>query len=120
MAKVMLVDDSRFMKLYIKNMVTALGHEIIGEADNGLEAIIQYSKLNPDLVFMDITMPDMTGINAVREIIKLDRNARIVMCSAMGQKMMIQEALQAGAKDFIVKPFQFDKIQEFIEKYAKK
>jgi len=120
MSRIMVVDDSNFMRLFIKNMVKTIGHEIVGEANCGEEAIGQYIKLKPDLVFMDITMPGMPGINAVKEIIKLDKDARIVMCSAIGQEIIIKEALHAGAKDFIAKPFQLCDIKKSIEKYAKK
>lgn len=119
MARIMLVDDSHFIKSIIQNIITTCGHAVIGEASNGAEAIALYPKLQPDLVFMDITMPEMTGIHATQEILKLDADARIVMCSAMGQNLMIKEALQVGAKDFIVKPFQNEKIKEVIEKHAK-
>jgi two-component system chemotaxis response regulator CheY len=116
----MLVDDSRFMHTYITNIIEKLGHKVIGTAQNGREAISQYVKLKPDLVFMDVIMDDISGITAVEKIMGLDKDARIVMCSAMGQEIIIKEAIREGAKDFIVKPFQSNDIKTSIEKYAKK
>jgi two-component system chemotaxis response regulator CheY len=120
MANVMIVDDSIFMQSFIGDMIEKLGHKVIGTAQNGEEAIEQYVRLMPDLVFMDVTMEKMSGVGAVKEIIRLDKDARIVMCSAMGQEIIIKEAIQEGAKNFIVKPFQSDDIKTSIEKYAKK
>lgn len=120
MANVMIVDDSIFMQSFIGDIIEKLGHKVIGTAQNGEEAIEQYIRLMPDLVFMDVTMEKMSGVDAVKEIIRLDKDARIVMCSAMGQEIIIKEAIREGAKDFIVKPFQSDDIKTSIEKYAKK
>lgn len=120
MVKIMVVDDSMFMQAYITDIIEKLGHKVIGTAQNGREAISQYVKLKPDLVFMDVTMDDMSGITAVEKIMGLDKDARIVMCSAMGQEIIIKEAIREGAKDFIVKPFQSNDIKTSIEKYAKK
>lgn len=117
MVKIMLVDDSRFMLTYITNIIEKLGHKVIGTAQNGREAIYQYIKLKPDLVFMDVIMNDMSGITAVEKIMELDRNAYIVMCSTMGQEIIVSESLQAGAKDFITKPFKTNEIRETIERY---
>lgn len=115
MAKILVTDDAAFMRMMLKNMLAEAGHEVI-EAGNGLEAIEQYEMHKPDAVTMDITMPEMEGIEAVRELIKRDPNARIVMCSAMGQQTMVVDAIQAGARGFIVKPFQKDKVIAEISK----
>lgn len=117
---VLIVDDAAFMRMSLKNMVTSGGYTVVGEADNGKDAIDKYKDLNPDLVTMDITMPNMDGIEAVKNIIGLDDKANIVMCSAMGQKKMIIEAIEAGAKDFIVKPFDQDRVLEALEKVSKR
>ncbi len=113
---ILIVDDASFMRMMIKDILSKNGFDILGEADNGLKAIEKYKELNPDLVIMDITMPEMDGIQAVKEIKKINSNARIVMCSAMGQQAMVIEAIQAGAKDFIVKPFQADRVVEAVKK----
>jgi two-component system chemotaxis response regulator CheY len=114
--KVLIVDDAAFMRMMIKDILTKNGYEVVGEAENGAVAIEKYKDLNPDLVTMDITMPDMDGIAAVREIKTLDPGARIIMCSAMGQQAMVIDAIQAGAKDFIVKPFQPERVIEAVSK----
>ncbi len=116
MARIMIVDDAMFMRVTLKNILTKEGHEIVGEAENGEDAVARYAELKPDIVTMDITMPKMDGIAAVREIIGQDPNARIIMCTAMGQKNMVLEAIQAGAKDFVVKPFQPERVVEGITK----
>ncbi|MBU5426542.1 response regulator [Tissierella pigra] len=113
---ILIVDDASFMRMMIKDILTKNGFNILGEADNGLKAVEKYKELDPDLVIMDITMPEMDGINAVKEIKKINSNARIIMCSAMGQQAMVIEAIQAGAKDFIVKPFQPDRVVEAVKK----
>jgi two-component system, chemotaxis family, chemotaxis protein CheY len=114
--RVLITDDALFMRMTLKNILTAHGYDVAGEASNGREAVDLYKALRPDLVTMDITMPEMDGISAVREIRAFDPTARIVMCSAMGQKSMVMEAVTAGAKDFIVKPFQPDKVIEAVQK----
>lgn len=106
MAKVLIVDDALFMRVAISKMFTEWGYEVIGEAANGKEAIAQYETLQPDLVTMDVTMPVMSGIDAVKEIIKKYPTARIIMVTALGQQRLIREALESGAKDFITKPFE--------------
>ncbi|PRR79386.1 Chemotaxis protein CheY [Clostridium liquoris] len=116
MAKVLIVDDAAFMRMMIKDILEKNGFEVIGEANNGLKAIELYKKERPDVVTMDITMPDMDGIEAVKEIKSLDASAKIIMCSAMGQQGMVMDAIKAGAKDFIVKPFQPDRVLEAINK----
>ena len=114
--KILIVDDAAFMRMMIKNIVTKNGYEVVGEAENGQVAVELYKLHKPDLVTMDITMPEMNGIEGVKAIRGIDPNASIIMCSAMGQQAMVMEAIQAGAKDFIVKPFQQDRILQAIER----
>ncbi|WP_078555328.1 response regulator [Bacillus alkalicellulosilyticus] len=116
MASVLIVDDAAFMRMMIKDILTKNGFEIAGEAANGAEAIEKYKELKPQLVTMDITMPEMDGIQALKEIKKIDSNAKVIMCSAMGQQAMVIDAIQSGAKDFVVKPFQADRVIESIKK----
>ena len=117
MAKSILIcDDAAFMRMMIKGILGKGGYDVAGEAENGLKAVEKYKELSPDLVLMDITMPEMDGIQAVREIKKIDANAKVIMCSAMGQQAMVVESIQAGAKDFIVKPFQEDRVLEAVKK----
>lgn len=113
---ILIVDDASFMRMMIKDILTKNGFDVVGEAENGARAIEKYKELNPDLVIMDIIMPEVDGIQAVKEIKKIDSSAKIVMCSAMGQQAMVIEAIQAGAKDFIVKPFQADRVIEAVRK----
>ena len=112
--RVLIVDDAAFMRMMVKDILSKNGYEIVGEAENGMKALEKFQELKPDLVTMDITMPEMDGITAVKEIKKVDPNAKVVMCSAMGQQAMVIEAIQAGARDFIVKPFQADRVLEAI------
>ncbi len=119
MAKVLIVDDAAFMRMMLKDILTKAGHEVVGEAANGVEAVEKYKELKPDVVTMDITMPEMNGIDAIKEIKKFDPNATVIVCSAMGQQAMVIEAIQAGAKDFIVKPFQASRVIEAIQKVLK-
>lgn len=114
--KVLVVDDAAFMRMMIKDILSKNGYEVVGEAENGQKAIEKYQELKPDLTTMDITMPEMDGITAVKEIKKLDNAAKIIMCSAMGQQAMVIEAIQSGARDFIVKPFQPDRVLEAVRK----
>lgn len=114
--RVLVVDDAAFMRMMIKDILSKNGYEIIGEAENGVKAIEKYQELRPDLTTMDITMPEMDGINAVKQIKKLDPAAKIIMCSAMGQQSMVIDAIQSGARDFIVKPFQPDRVLEAVRK----
>ncbi len=114
--KVLVVDDAAIMRMMISEMLKKNGYEIVGEAVNGRDAILKYRELNPDLVTMDITMPDMDGIQAVKEIIAMDSKAKVFMISAMGQQSMVFDAIKAGAKDFIVKPFQADRLLEAVKK----
>ncbi len=116
MKRVMVCDDAAFMRMMIKDILVKNGYEIAAEAENGLKAVERYPEAKPDLVLMDITMPEVDGIEAVRRIKALDPNANVIMCSAMGQQAMVIEAIQAGAKDFIVKPFQADRVLEAVRK----
>lgn len=114
--RVLVVDDAAFMRMMIKDILTKNDFEIVGEAENGAIAVEKWKELRPDLTTMDITMPEMDGITAVKEIKKLEPGAKIIMCSAMGQQAMVIEAIQAGARDFIVKPFQPDRVIEAVRK----
>lgn len=116
MAKILIVDDEKFMRFTLKRFLEMSGHEVVGEAGNGIEAINLFSKLKPDLVTMDITMPEMDGIDAVENICKQHPEAKVIMCSAMGQGKLVTESLMKGAKDFIVKPFKPERVQSAIEK----
>lgn len=116
MARVLVVDDAAFMRMMLTNMLTKGGHEVVGQAENGKQALEMYSSLLPDLVTLDITMPEMDGLEALKLIMEKDPNAKIVMCSAMGQQAMVLDAVKSGAKDFIVKPFEDSKILETVAK----
>ena len=113
---VLICDDAIFMRTMISDILQQSGFEIVGEAESGVQAIEQYKQVRPDLVTMDIVMPDMGGIDAVREIVSFDANAKILMCSAMGQQALVVEAIQAGAKDFVVKPFQPSRVLEAVQR----
>jgi len=114
--RVLVVDDAAFMRMMIKDILKKGGYQVVGEAEDGIKAVEKYKELKPDLVTMDITMPEMDGITAVKEIRNIDPNALIIMCSAMGQQAMVIDAIQAGAKDFVVKPFQPDRVLEAVKK----
>ena len=117
MAKNILVcDDAAFMRMMIKDILTKNGYNVAGEAENGAKAVERYNELKPDLVLMDITMPEMDGIQALKKIKEMDPGATVIMCSAMGQQAMVIESIQSGAKDFIVKPFQADRVLEAVKK----
>ena len=117
MAKnILICDDAAFMRMMIKDILTKNGYNVVGEAENGAVAVDKYTELKPDLVLMDITMPEMDGIQALKAIKAKDANASVIMCSAMGQQAMVIESIQAGAKDFIVKPFQADRVLEAVKK----
>ncbi len=117
MAKnILICDDAAFMRMMIKDILSKNGYNVAGEAENGLKAVEKYKEVSPDLVLMDITMPEMDGIQALKEIKKIDPGALVIMCSAMGQQAMVIESIQAGAKDFIVKPFQADRVIEAVKK----
>lgn len=115
--KILICDDSIFMRTMLKQHLNSIGNvEIVGEAGNGVEAVKQYIALKPDVVTMDITMPEKDGIQALKEIRQKDVNAKVIMCSAMGQQAMVIEAIQLGAKDFIVKPFNSERVKSALEK----
>jgi two-component system, chemotaxis family, chemotaxis protein CheY len=113
---ILIVDDAAFMRMMIKDILTKNGYQVVGEAADGVQAIEKYKECIPDLVTMDITMPEMDGITALKEIKKINPNVKVIMCSAMGQQAMVIDAIQAGARDFIVKPFQSDRVLEAISK----
>lgn len=110
MAKVLVVDDAAFMRMTIKKMIEPDGYTIVGEAGNGVEAVQKYMELQPDVVLLDITMPEMNGVDALKRIKEFDPKAKVIICSAMGQQAMVAQAVQSGAKDFIVKPFERDRL----------
>lgn len=117
MAKnILICDDAAFMRMMIKDILTKNGYNVAGEAENGMKAVEKFKEVAPDLVLMDITMPEMDGIQALKEIRKADAGAKVIMCSAMGQQAMVIESIQAGAKDFIVKPFQAERVLEAVKK----
>lgn len=114
--RILICDDAAFMRMMIKDILTKNGYEIAAEAENGLKAIERYNETKPDLVMMDITMPEMDGLQALKKIKEDDPKATVIMCSAMGQQAMVIESIQSGAKDFIVKPFQADRVLEAVKK----
>ena len=114
--KILVVDDAAFMRMMLKDILTKGGYEVVGEAADGVEALAKYNELKPDLVTLDITMPNKDGIAALKDIKAADPSALCVMCSAMGQQSMVIEAIQSGAKDFIVKPFQAERVLEAVKK----
>jgi len=114
--KVLIVDDAIFMRKMISDILVENGMEIVGEADTGAKAVEKFMELRPDLVTMDIIMPEMNGIDAVRKIVEFDSQAKVVMCSALGQQALVQEAITAGAKDFLIKPFNAARVVEVIAK----
>ncbi|WP_430785759.1 response regulator [Virgibacillus flavescens] len=116
MTKVLVVDDAKFMRATLSNMLQLENYEIVGEAENGEEAIELYKSLKPDIVTMDITMPVMNGIEAIKAIIEFDPMAKIVVCSAMGQQKVVVEAIEIGASDFIIKPFDENRVIDTIER----
>jgi two-component system chemotaxis response regulator CheY len=116
MARVLIVDDAAFMRISIKNTLSKNGYEIAGEAENGLVAIEKYKELKPDITTMDITMPEMNGLDALKAIIAIDPHAQIIMVSAMGQEAMVRDAVLSGAKGFIVKPFKEEGLLSAVKK----
>lgn len=117
MAKnIMICDDAAFMRMMIKDILTKNGYNVAAEAENGARAVEKYTEVKPDLVLMDITMPELDGIQALKKIKEMDPGATVIMCSAMGQQAMVIESIQSGAKDFIVKPFQADRVLEAVKK----
>jgi len=116
MARVLVVDDAAFMRKMLGDTLAQGGHEIVGEAANGNEAVERYQALRPEITTLDITMPEKDGITALREILGIDPSARVVMCSALGQEAKVLESIRAGARDFVVKPFQPERVLDAIGK----
>jgi two-component system chemotaxis response regulator CheY len=116
MARVLVVDDAVFMRKMVSDALSKNGHQVVGEAANGDEAVARYQELRPDVTTLDITMPEKDGVAALREIVSLDPAARVIMCSALGQESKVLEAIKAGAKDFVVKPFQPERLGAAVDK----
>jgi two-component system chemotaxis response regulator CheY len=116
MARVLVVDDAAFMRKMVSDVLIKGGHEVVGEAGDGTEAVSRFQELRPEVTTLDITMPQKDGLTALREIIELDPTARVVMCSALGQETKVLESIKAGAKDFVVKPFQPERVLEAVGK----
>jgi two-component system chemotaxis response regulator CheY len=116
MARVLVVDDAAFMRKVLSDALAKGGHDVVGEAANGVEAVARFQELQPDVVTLDITMPEKDGLEALREILAADPAARVVMCSALGQESKVLESIKSGAKDFVVKPFQADRVLEALGK----
>ena len=118
--RILIVDDAAFMRMMIKDIVTKNDYEVVGEGQNGVEALELYDKFKPDIVTMDITMPEKDGISAVKDIMAIDPKAKIIMCSAMGQQSLVMEAIKAGARDFLVKPFKPERVIQALDKVLSK
>jgi two-component system, chemotaxis family, chemotaxis protein CheY len=116
MARILVVDDAAFMRKMVTDALTKGGHEVIGEAGNGAEAVEQYQALKPDLTTLDITMPEKDGLSALKDIMAMDPSAKVIMCSALGQESKVLESIKLGAKDFVVKPFQADRVLDAVGK----
>lgn len=116
--RILIADDAAFMRMVLKDMLEKGGHEVCGEAENGLQAVEKYRELKPDIVTLDITMPEMDGMEALRRIKELDSKAKVIMCSAMGQKKFVMDSIRAGALDFIVKPFQPSRVLETVRRVS--
>jgi two-component system chemotaxis response regulator CheY len=114
MARILVVDDAAFMRKMLGDALAKGGHSVIGEAENGEEAVVRFTELKPDVVTLDITMPEKDGLTALKEILTLDPSARIVMCSALGQESKVLQAIKTGAKDFVVKPFQQERVLDAV------
>jgi len=114
-SRILIVDDASFMRMMLRNILSSHGYQIVGEAENGLKAIEAYQQLKPDIMLIDLIMPEMGGIEAVKRIVQIDPHAKIIICSAMGQQALVVEAMQAGAKDFIIKPFQPTSVTEAVQ-----
>lgn len=114
--KILIVDDAAFMRIKLRDILEKNDYEVAGEAENGLEAIEKYKELQPDIVTMDITMPELDGVEALKEIKEIDPEAKVLMCSAMGQQTMVMDAIRAGALDFIVKPFDTERVIKALDK----
>ncbi|MEZ5101955.1 MAG: response regulator [Thermoleophilia bacterium] len=116
MARVLIVDDAAFMRKMLGDVLQKNGHEVVGEAGNGAEGVQRFQELRPDLTTLDITMPELDGLSALKEIMSFDPAAKVVMCSALGQEAKVLEAIKAGAKDFVVKPFQPERVADAVSK----
>lgn len=116
MARVLVVDDAAFMRKLLTDALVSGGHEVVGEAGNGVEAVARWQELRPELTTLDITMPEKDGLAALAEIMAIDPSAKVIMCSALGQEAKVLEAVKLGAKDFVVKPFQPPRVLEAVEK----
>ena len=116
MARVLVVDDAAFMRKMVSDALASGGHEVVGEASNGVEALDRFQELRPDVTTLDITMPEKDGLSALKDILAFDPAARIIMCSALGQESKVLEAIKGGAKDFVVKPFQGERVLDAISK----
>ncbi|MGH2896088.1 MAG: response regulator [Solirubrobacteraceae bacterium] len=116
MARVLVVDDAAFMRKVVSDALVSGGHEVVGEGGNGVEAVDRFRELKPELAMLDITMPEKTGLEALAEIIAIDPNAKVLMCSALGQESKVIEALKPGAKNFLVKPFKPEQLLEAVDK----
>jgi two-component system chemotaxis response regulator CheY len=116
MERILIADDAAFMRMMLKNILTPNGYEIAGEAENGKQTVEKYKELKPDLVLMDIIMPEMDGIEATKGIMRVDSHARVIMCTAVGQQPMVLEAIKAGARGYVIKPFQAAKVLEEVKK----
>jgi two-component system chemotaxis response regulator CheY len=115
-ARILVVDDAAFMRKMVSDALIKGGHEVVGEAGNGTEAVTRFQELKPELTTLDITMPEKDGLTALREIIAIDPAARVIMCSALGQESKVLESIKAGARDFVVKPFQAERVLEAVGK----
>jgi two-component system, chemotaxis family, chemotaxis protein CheY len=116
MARVLVVDDAAFMRKVVGDALAKGGHEVVGEAGNGVEAVARFQELKPDLTTLDITMPEKDGLAALKDIIEIDPGARVIMCSALGQESKVLESIKLGARDFVVKPFQPERVNEAVGK----
>ncbi|HVV58537.1 MAG TPA: response regulator [Gaiellaceae bacterium] len=116
MARVLVVDDAAFMRKMVSDALAGGGHEVVGEASNGVEAYDRFQELRPDVTTLDITMPEKDGLAALKDILSFDPTAKVVMCSALGQEAKVLEAIKGGAKDFVVKPFQADRVLDAVSK----
>ncbi|MHB8129298.1 MAG: response regulator [Mobilitalea sp.] len=116
MKRVLIVDDAAFMRMTIRNILVKNGFEVVGEAVDGIDGVKKYKELKPDIVTMDFTMPDMTGLEALKAIMAFDPKAKVVMVSAMGQEKLVMEAILTGARSFIVKPFKEDHVIQTLNK----
>ena len=116
MARVLVVDDAAFMRKVVSDALAKGGHEVVGEAGNGVEAVARFQELKPEVTTLDITMPEKDGLAALKDIIAIDPSARVIMCSALGQESKVLESIKLGARDFVVKPFQADRVNEAIGK----